>query len=284
MLDMLQERPEHRDLHRGERRDAAGVGGHPRGHSVQQMLALASVGGHRLHHPQREDTEPPLVRARPGRCERAAERHQRLGEARGQAGREHAEGDRGGSFDLGDHEVLERVREEHARVVALELVGRPLEVHERVLGQLAHHAREQARPGWGSATAATEDDDVDAERLAGQLELRDALVPALGEHVLQERDEHRVPGGVDANTPLSLRGSNLARRRRAVALRHQEQRYHDRRRPATSWRGAVTSATTSLCPAAFPPASGVGRQQPSATRSGAERQIERRREAPSDPI
>ncbi|WP_231864970.1 hypothetical protein [Sorangium cellulosum] len=126
------------------------------------MVAFASVRRHRLHHPQRKDAEPILVRARSRGRERAVERPERLDEARGQAGREHAKGDGGGVLNLCNDEVLQRVSEEHPGVVAFEPVGRPLEVHEGVLGQPAHDAGEKARPGRGAAPPAPKDDEVDA--------------------------------------------------------------------------------------------------------------------------
>jgi hypothetical protein len=190
------------------------------------MLARASVHGHGLDHPQREDAEPPLMGARRRRGQLAAERLQRLHESRGDPRRDHAEGDVGGVLDLRDHQVLQRVREEHPGVVALELVRRPLEVHQRVLGELPDHAREQVRRGRRPGTATPDDHDVDAQRLAGELELREELVPALREHARKQDDDERMPRRVDPDALGSPPWLCLLLRRLPGDPCHRRQRYH----------------------------------------------------------
>lgn len=191
LLDMLPERPEHLVLLGGERRDTAGVGEHPGGHSVQQVLARASVHGHGFDHPDRKDEEPPAVRAHRRHGQLAGEGSQCLYESWGQARRDHAEGNIGRVLDLCDHEVLERVGEEHSGIVALELVGRPLEMHEGVLSQLTNHALEELRRRRRSRAATPDDDDVDPQRLAGELQLREELVPATSPRGARVRAKQR---------------------------------------------------------------------------------------------
>jgi hypothetical protein len=183
-----------------------------------------AVRRHRLDHPQREDPEPSLVHACRRGGERAAQQPQRLHEPRGEARGDHAERHQRRVLELRDHQVLERVREEHPGVVPLELVRRPLEMHEGVVGKVSEHAREQTRRGRGAGMATPDDHDVDPQRLARELELGDALVPAPGEDVLQQRDEQWVPRGVDPHTPGPPPAQPLRLRRRARDPHHRQAR------------------------------------------------------------
>jgi hypothetical protein len=68
-----------------------------------------------------------------------------------------------------------------------------------VLSKLAHDAREQARRGRSPGAATPNDHHIDAQRLAGELELRETLVPSPRKHVLQQHDDHGMPRGVDSD-------------------------------------------------------------------------------------
>ncbi len=74
LLHMLRKRPENLVLVAVQFRDTPWIGHHARRHSVQQMLARATVDRNRLDHTQRKHSQRPLVHPHLGRGERAAQR------------------------------------------------------------------------------------------------------------------------------------------------------------------------------------------------------------------
>ncbi len=109
-------------------------------------------------------------------------------------GGDDAEGDGVAGFEVAVGHVLEGVGEELGGVRALEGIGGALEVDEVVRAEVVEDAAEVGGvPGRG-VVAAADDDGVDAARLAGERELSEDLPVLVGEEVLEEEEEERVPG------------------------------------------------------------------------------------------
>ncbi len=106
---------------------------------------------------------------------------------------------------------MQGVGQEHPGVVALQLIARALEVHQGVVGEIGQDAGEQTRRRRRADAASADDDDVDAKGLASELELREALVPALGKQALEGAGAAPIQNAFDVLGRISAEHPEEAR-------------------------------------------------------------------------